>query len=163
MVYKATQEVVRRVMPLLDLLAVRTIDKAHLLQYLSARSGVDWGALEVLNDASDVESEFEFDRPELLTVRDRATGERHRVRVPECLPIEVEPLVREEYKRMATGAPLSAMSKPLFRHFYGMAYCDQCRWREPRHAQIHRECHFAGRPINFERDKLGASVMPRRA
>jgi hypothetical protein len=32
MVYKATQDIVRRVMPLLDLMATRTVDKARLLQ-----------------------------------------------------------------------------------------------------------------------------------
>ena len=48
MTYKATQDVVRRVMPLLERLATRTIDRARLLQYLSARAGADWGALELV-------------------------------------------------------------------------------------------------------------------
>ncbi len=47
MTYKATQEVVQRVRPLLERLATRTIDKARLLQYLSAMAGVDWGVLRV--------------------------------------------------------------------------------------------------------------------
>ena len=45
MTLKATQDVVRRVMPLLERLATRSIDKARLLQYLSARAGADWGCL----------------------------------------------------------------------------------------------------------------------
>ena len=36
MTYKSTRDIVRRVMPLLDQLATRSIDKARLLQYLSA-------------------------------------------------------------------------------------------------------------------------------
>ena len=44
MVYRSTEEMVERVRPLLERLAIRTIDKARLLQYLSARAGVDWGS-----------------------------------------------------------------------------------------------------------------------
>lgn len=40
MTYRATRDVVRRVMPLIDRLATRSIDKARLLQYLSAKAGV---------------------------------------------------------------------------------------------------------------------------
>ena len=50
MVYRATEEVVQRVMPLLELLAHRTIDKARLLQYLSAQAGIDWGVLEPIEE-----------------------------------------------------------------------------------------------------------------
>ena len=58
MVYKATQDVGRRVMPLLDQLAVRTVDKARLLQYLSARAGADWGVLELVSETDAGEAEL---------------------------------------------------------------------------------------------------------
>src|SRR5215212_1302452 len=88
MVYKATQDIVRRVMPLLDLLATRTVDKARLLQYLSARSGVDWGVLELLWDEEAESVEIEgLDRT--ITFRDRASGAEHRIRYPACLPAEI--------------------------------------------------------------------------
>ena len=50
MVYKATQDVVVRVRPLLDRLAARSVDKVRLLQYLSARAGEGWGVLELVAD-----------------------------------------------------------------------------------------------------------------
>ena len=152
MVYKATQDVVRRVMPLLDQLAARTVDKARLLQYLSARAGADWGVLDLLSDGEDDGSETSAlgGTNRVLCFRDRSSGVEHRIRYPSCLPLDLEPLVREEYKRLATDKPLTVMSEPLFRFFYDSGYCAHCRWRGPEHAQVHRECHYAGYPINYE-------------
>jgi len=147
--YKATQEVVKRVMPLLERLAQRTIDRARLLQYLSARAGADWGALEIVADLDTGESAAGA-TDHLLIFRDRATGAEHPIRYPVCLDETIEPMVREEYKRLATDRRLSLMAEPLFHHFYAAEYCDQCRWRGAHHDQLHRECRFAGRPINFE-------------
>lgn len=151
MVYKATQDVVRRVMPLLDQLAARTIDKARLLQYLSARAGADWGVLELISDGDDNEPEF-GGTTRVLCFRDRSSGVEHRIRYPSCLPSDLEPLVREEYKRLAADKPLTVMAEPLFRSFYESGYCARCRWRGPEHAQVHRECHYAGYPINYEEE-----------
>ena len=156
MAHKATQDVVRRVMPLLERMATRTIDKARLLQYLSARAGADWGVLEVVADTIE---ETRRGAPSdagattrVLVFRDRATGAEHPIRYPACLPEAVEPLVREEYKRLAVDRPLTLMAEPLFRHFFEADFCARCRWRGPEHDQIHRECRFAGHPINFEDD-----------
>jgi len=146
MVYKATQDVVRRVMPLLDKLATRTIDKARLLQYLSARAGADWGILELVAD-------LPADGPDdtrLIVFRDRATGAEHPLRYPDALPAAIEPMVLEEYKRLATEHTLSVMAPELFRYFFGASHCDHCRWRGEAFAPVHRECRFAGRPVNFE-------------
>jgi len=149
MVYKATQDIVRRVMPLLDLLATRTVDKARLLQYLSARSGVDWGVLELLLEEEDDAAEIgAADRT--LTFRDRSSGAEHRIRYPACLLPQIEPLVLDEYKRLAGGRPLTMMNPELFEYFFGESHCVRCRWRGGEHAQFQRECHYAGRPINFE-------------
>lgn len=149
MVYKATQDVVRRVMPLLDQLAVRTVDKARLLQYLSARTGEQWGVLDFLGEIDDGVAE-PGGTARVLLFRDRATGAEHRIRYPSCLPEQIEQLVLEEYKRLAMDQPLTMMSQQLFDYFYAESYCSRCRWRGPAHEQIHRECRFAGRPINFE-------------
>lgn len=154
MVFKATQDVVRRVMPLLDQVATRSIDKARLLQYLSARAGADWGVLELVADGEDTAAEL-GGTARVLVFRDRGTGVEHRIRYPSCLPADLEPLVREEYKRLAMDRPLTVMAEPLFRRFYGASHCAHCRWRGPEHAQIHRECHFAGRPINYEPEDEG--------
>lgn len=148
MVYKATQDIVRRVMPLLDLLATRTVDKARLLQYLSARSGVDWGVLELLWEGAADGDLPDVDR--MMTFRDRSSGAEHQIRYPCCLPHEIEPLVIEEYKRLAGGRPLTMMARPLFDYFFAATHCAHCRWRGEEFAQIHRECHFANRPVNFE-------------
>lgn len=157
MVYKATQDIVRRVMPLLDLMATRTVDKARLLQYLSARSGVDWGVLELLLEEEDDAAEVgAADRT--LTFRDRSSGAEHRIRYPACLSPEIEPLVLEEYKRLAGGRPLTMMDPVLFAHFFAESHCAHCRWRDDEHRQIHRECHYAGRPINFEDETSDPSV-----
>jgi hypothetical protein len=149
MVYKATQDIVRRVMPLLDLLATRTVDKARLLQYLSARSGVDWGVLELMLEEEDDAAEIgAADRT--LTFRDRSSGAEHRIRYPACLLPQIEPLVLDEYKRLAGGRPLTMMNSELFEYFFAESHCARCRWRGGEHAQIQRECHYAGRPVNFE-------------
>ncbi len=151
MTYKATQDVVRRVMPLLERLATRTVDRARLLQYLSARAGADWGVLEVVAESEVAEPALGA-TARVLTFRDRATGAEHPIRYPSCLDETLEPLVREEYKRLATDRPLSLMAEPLFRHFFAVGYCDRCRWRGAEHGQIQRECRFAGHPVNFEPD-----------
>ena len=154
MVFKATQDVVRRVMPLLDRMATRTVDKARLLQYLSARAGVDWGVLELVADTETAAEPAAAAAPgateRVLIVRDRFSGAEHPIRYPSCLPPDLEPLVREEYKRLAVDKPLTLMDPSLFAHFFQADLCDRCRWRGPAHAQIHRECHYAGHPINFE-------------
>jgi hypothetical protein len=157
MVYKATQDIVRRVMPLLDLMAARTVDKARLLQYLSARSGVDWGVLELLLEEEDDAAEVgAADRT--LTFRDRASGAEHRIRYPACLSSDLEPLVLEEYKRLAGGRPLTTMDPALFAYFFAESHCARCRWRGDEHQQIHRECHYAGRPVNFEDEAADSSA-----
>jgi hypothetical protein len=158
MAYKATQDIVRRVMPLLDLLATRTVDKARLLQYLSARSGVDWGVLELMLEEDDDAAEIgATDRT--LTFRDRASGAEHRIRYPACLLPQIEPLVLDEYKRLAGGRPLTMMDSALFDHFFAESHCARCRWQGTGHAQIQRECHYAGRPINFEDRDGGAQTV----
>jgi hypothetical protein len=149
MVFKATEDVVRRVMPLLDQLASDSLDKARLLQYLSARAGADWGVLELVSDVEVGEAEF-GGTERLLTFRDRASGAEHQLRYPMCLPEAIDDLVCEEYRRLAVDRPLTVMAEPLFQYLYQAGYCDQCRWRGSEHGQIHRECHFAGYPVNFE-------------
>ena len=145
MTYKATQDVVRRVMPLLEQMATRTIDKARLLQYLSARAGVEWGVMTVVGDEPTAEGR-------VLTFRDKISGDEHRLRYPDVLPLEWEQLVVSEYKRLAADRPLTKMDRALFDHFFGLTHCARCRYRGPAHAQIHSECHFAGHPVNFEQE-----------
>lgn len=143
MTYKATQDVVRRVMPLLEQMATRTIDKARLLQYLSATAGVDWGVMIV---AADVTCED----GRTITFRDVSSGEEHMLRYPDVLPAELERLVVAEYKRLAVDKPLTSMDRALFDHFFALTHCARCLYQGAQHAQIHRECHFAGYPVNFE-------------
>ena len=149
MVYQATQDVVRRVLPLLEQLAQRSIDKARLLQYLAARSGVDWGVLDFVAMEDD-EGPAAAATERVLVVRDPITGQEHRVRYPACLPEAIEPMVRAEYQRLAKHDALSVMAPDLFAHLFAASHCESCAWRGPQHAQIHRECHYAGRPINYE-------------
>jgi hypothetical protein len=147
MAYKATHEVVQRVRPLLERLATRTIDKARLLQYLSAMAGVDWGALRLHDRALTVEDGQEI---ETLTIEDLSTGATYALQYPRCLPRDLDAAVREEYKRLALHRRLTVMNPILFDHFYGTTHCARCRWSDPTHAQIHLECRFAGWPVNFE-------------
>lgn len=147
MIYRATQDVVQRVRPLLERLATRTIDKARLLQYLSAMAGVDWGVLHL--SARETISEGGV-AVEILTLADQASGETYQLHYPQCLPRALDAAVREEYKRLALDRRLTTMNQPLFEHFYGASHCARCRWSGPEHAQIHLECRFAGHPINFE-------------
>ncbi len=143
MAYKATHDVVQRVMPLLEQMATRTIDKARLLQYLSASAGVDWGIMSVLSDV-------ETDEGRVITYRDELSGASYQLRYPEFLSDELAPLVLAEYKRLAVAKPLTKMDQGLFEHFFAITHCARCRYRGPEHSQIHSECHFAGFPINFE-------------
>jgi hypothetical protein len=143
MAYKATQDVVRRVMPLLEQLATRTIDKARLLQYLSATAGVDWGVMEIVSDAETTDGR-------IITFRDVANGTEHALRYPEVLPETLHGLVLDEYKRLAVDRPLTKMDRQLFDYFFALSHCARCAYRGAQHAQIHSECHFAGYPINFE-------------
>jgi hypothetical protein len=88
-----------------------------------------------------------------LVVRDRATGDEHRLRYPEALrqlPTELEPLMLAEYKRLAVNRPLTTMAEPLFTWFFAKDMCQRCRWAGEEHEQVHRECRFAGYPVNFE-------------
>lgn len=141
MVYLATQEVVQRVRPLLERIATRTIEKAQLLQYLSAMAGVEWDLFELVERAA-------VDGDEFITIRDRASNETFRLRYPVCLPRRIEPLLIAEYLRLAVARPLTTMDARLFDYFYGGGYCIGCQWHGER--QICHECHYAGNPINFE-------------
>jgi hypothetical protein len=145
MVYKATQDVVRRVMPLLEQLATRTIDKARLLQYLSATAGVDWGVMRVVRDET-------TDEGRVVTFCDVSSGAEHELRYPDVLPRELEPLILAEYKRLAVDKPLTKMDPRLFDRFFAATHCARCRYRGDEFAQFHSECHYAGHPVNFEPD-----------
>lgn len=155
MTYRATNDVVRRVLPLIERLATRSIDKARLLQYLSARAGVDWGVHALIDDRIARSEGGDEGAARHLTFRDAVTGTDATLRYPDCLrdcPPELDRLLVDEYKRLATDRPLTVMAQPLFDYFYRAEFCARCRWRGAEHAQIQRECHFAGRPVNFEPD-----------
>jgi hypothetical protein len=146
-----TQEVVQRVRPLLELLSSRSVDKARLLQYLSARAGVDWGALTFIGEEGE-------EGARLLVFQDRVNQEYRRVRYPDCLPPDLEAEILADYKRRALGRKLSTMAPRLFAHFFRDEFCGRCRFdhldRLDADAavtdQVCHECRFAGRPINFE-------------
>lgn len=154
MTYRATRDVVRRVMPLIDRLATRSIDKARLMQYLSARAGVDWGVHDLVADEMHPQPEGDPEPPaRVLTFRDRISQGEHSLRYPDCLtnvPPAIDPLLVAEYQRLAIDRPLTVMARPLFDYFYREEFCARCRWRGSEHAQVQRECHFAGHPVNFE-------------
>jgi hypothetical protein len=139
----STREVVQRVLPLLERLSPRTLDKARLLQYLAARAAADWGVMTY-------EGEEATETERTLVFRDRASREVRRVRYPDCLPADLEPDVLAEYKRLALGRPLTTMPARLFDFFFRAGACDACRYDAADSRQICRECHFAGRPVNFE-------------
>ena len=143
MTYKATQDVVQRVRPLLERLATRTIDKARLLQYLSAMAGVDWGALRLRDRVLE-------QGVETLTLEDSASAAEYRIQYPDCLPRDLDALVLAEYKRLALGRPLTVMNQQLFDAFFAASHCARCRWAGREHAQVHLECRFAGHPVNYE-------------
>jgi len=132
-------------MPLLEQMASLTIDKARLLQYLSASAGVQWGIMQIVAEEQDTDGR-------VITFRDKLSGQEHRLRYPEVLPRDLEPLVIAEYKRLAVDKPLTKMDRDLYDHFFALPYCARCRYRGPEYAQIHAECHFAGYPVNFESD-----------
>jgi len=141
-------------MPLIDRLADRTIDKARLLQYFAAVVGIDWGVHELVDDREELVESGAGLRPlRELTVRDRLSGEEHRIRYPDRLrdlPSDIEPLMIAEYKRLIMNRPLTLMAEPLFTWFFAEEFCAHCRWLGNEHDAAHRECRFAGYPVNFE-------------
>jgi len=142
MTFQSTRDVVKRVMPLLDQLATETIDKARLLQYLSASAAVDWRLLDVVGDSVDGHERS-------ITYRDRASGEEHTLVYPAVLSASMRDLVLAEYKRLAVSKPLTSMDVRLFDYLFGRSHCDLCAYRGAQFEHFHRECHFAGRPVNF--------------
>jgi len=164
MTYRATRDVVQRVLPLIERMTTRSIDKALVLQYLSARAGVDWGVHELVRDEHiPLDTGNEIREVRHLTFRDRASGQEHVLRYPDCLarlPTEIEPLVVEEYKRLAIDRPLTMMAEPLFTHFFTADFCSHCRWQSAAHVQIQTECRFAGYPVNFESWAANDRTLP---
>ena len=140
---RPAQDVARRVRPLLDRLATRSLDKARLLQYLSAMAGLDWGVFRLRD-------RYMEGGVETLVLEDRASAPEYRIEYPGCLPRDLDPLVRAEYRRLALARPLTVMDRRLFDHFFADSHCARCRWAGPQHAQVHLECHFAGHPVNYE-------------
>src|SRR4051794_19109747 len=112
---------VERVRPLLERLATRTIDKARLLQYLSARSGVDWGVFTLVRDEEIPEAPLAATNRR-LPLRDVASGEEIKFSYPACLPEDLDQLVIDEYKRLAIDRPLPTMAEPLFRSLFRSDY-----------------------------------------
>lgn len=143
MTYKATRDMVRRVMPLIEQLTDSRIEKARLVQYLAASFGVDLGVMEIVADR-------ETDKGRTITYRDKYNGSEHDLVYPSALEPDIEPLVLAEYKRLAVEKPLTKMDKGLFDYLFKEDYCDHCIYRGAEFAQIHNECFFAGHPINFE-------------
>ncbi len=141
MVFLATKEVVQRVRPLLERFGGRTIEKAQLLQYLSAMAGVQWGVFEVVGTPQTTPGA-------MVALRDRTAGTTFTLAYPDCLPREVEPFVIAEYQRLAVARPLTTMDADLFAYLFRGGYCVGCQWQGEK--QVCRECHYAGHPINYE-------------
>lgn len=150
MTHPATQAVVERVRPLLERLAPTTLDRARLLQYLSARAGIAWGILERVSEEPRPDGSLR------LSVRDRVSGDAHELIRPACLAPGIDGLAVAEYQRLALDRPLTLMAEPLFAHLFGESHCVRCRWRDDRYGAFHRECRFAGHPVNFEPADAGA-------
>lgn len=143
MTYRATNEMVQRVLPLIEQLTDSRIEKARLVQYLAASFGVDLGVMTIV-------SERQAEDRRLITYRDAYSGEEHELTYPATLTPELEPLVLTEYKRLAVDKPLTKMDRQLFDRLFKADYCDRCRYRDDEYAQFHAECRFAGHPVNFE-------------
>jgi hypothetical protein len=143
MAWKATHDLVARVMPLIEHLAESRYDKAVLLQYLAAQVAAGWGIMEVVADQDGPEGRQ-------LVFRDRLSGAEHALRCPAALTPDLERLVVAEYQRLAVDTPLTSMDPVLFDRLFELTHCARCRWRGEEHTQIQAECRFAGYPINFE-------------
>src|SRR5688500_2236187 len=100
MVYKSTEAMVQRVRPLLERRAIERIARARLLQYLSARSGIEWGVCTLVREERLPEAPPAA-TTRLLVVRDRYSGAEHAISYPSCLPEPLDQLVIDEYKRLA--------------------------------------------------------------
>lgn len=149
MASRQTDDLVQRVLPLLATLAPTSLDRARLLQWFSGMTGVSWGVMDLVGPAPPLAA----DEARRLVVRDRASGAEHVVIWPASVDPAIERLACEEYQRLALARPLTLMGEPLFAALFGASHCAHCRWRGEEFAAFHRECRYAGRPVNFEEEK----------
>ncbi len=136
----ASQTDVERAIPLLKRLATGSDERAAMLRYLDTLAQIAAGTLAVVRRES-------VNGSATLIVRELGTGGEWSVRCPIALCPAVETLVGAEYLRLITRDRMRAMDADLFAHFFGAAYCANCRYRGAR--QICTECRYAGEPVNF--------------
>jgi hypothetical protein len=135
----------RRYQRLIDQLDKLHPDTREMLLYLFAMVAAEQGIIEVV--------EVQEDRGRRVVVmNDPMKHQEFKVFYPEGLePDFAETAVAEMERLLGQDSVGTAMDTSLFRKLYENYSCDTCRYREERYWQICAECHFAGRPLNFEK------------
>ncbi len=90
----------------------------------------------------------------VVVMNDPAKKQQFKVTYPEDLDPDYAKCAVAEMERLLSDESLAtSMDSTLFSKLYGDHACLQCRYLPEEYWQICSECHFAGRPINFERHR----------
>jgi len=89
----------------------------------------------------------------VVIMNDPAKKQQFKVTYPEELDPESAKSAVAEMERLLSDESLgTSMDTALFAKLYGPHACIHCRYRSEQYWQICAECHFAGRPVNFDSD-----------
>ena len=135
----------RRYQRLIDQLDKLHPDTREMFLYLFAMVAAEQGIIDVVH--------VQEDRGRRVVVmNDPMKKQEFKVNYPEQLDPDYAQVAIAEMERLLSEDSLgTAMDKTLFSKLYQNYSCHSCRYQEERYWQICAECHFAGRPLNYEK------------
>jgi hypothetical protein len=129
---------------------IEQLDKLHpdtreMFLYLFAMVAAEQGIIDVVGTQEDKGRR-------VVVMNDPMKAQEFKVFYPEGLEADfAETAIAEMERLLSEDSVGTAMDRSLFRKLYENYSCDSCRYRDERYWQICSECHFAGRPLNFEK------------
>jgi hypothetical protein len=129
---------------------IEQLDKLHpdtreMFLYLFAMVAAEQGIIDVV-------AVHEDRGRRVVVMNDPMKSQEFKVFYPEALEPDFAATAVAEMERLLSEDSLStSMDRSLFRKLYENYSCDSCRYHAERYWQICSECHFAGRPVNFEK------------
>ena len=87
----------------------------------------------------------------VVVMDDPARKQQFKVTYPEALdPDDAKSAIAEMERLLSDESLGTSMDSALFAKLYARHSCVHCRYADESYWQICSECHFAGRPVNFE-------------
>lgn len=135
----------RRYQRLIDQLDRLHPETREMLLYLFAMVAAEQGIIDVVEERED-------EGRRVVVMNDPLKKQQFKVMYPDRLESDYAETAVAEMERLLSEDSLgTSMDKTLFVKLYSSFACDSCRYRDERYWQICGECHFAGRPLNFEK------------